>query len=56
MVVIDARAHSEHVQVIKFEIKLGSFERSRDVKNKAILEKIMTYNCHKRRSTSEATW
>jgi hypothetical protein len=38
MVVIDAGTNFEHVQVIRCEIKLGSFERSRDVKNKAILD------------------
>jgi hypothetical protein len=46
MVPVDEGVHFKHVQVIRDEIKLGSFERSRDVKNKAILEKIMTYNCH----------
>jgi hypothetical protein len=45
MVPVDEGVYFEHVQVIRGEIKLGSFERSRDVKNKAILEKIMTYNC-----------
>jgi hypothetical protein len=39
MVVIDACSHSEHVQVIRCDFKPGSVERSRDVKNKAILEK-----------------
>jgi hypothetical protein len=46
MVVIDASTPSEHVQVIRGDFKPGSVERSRDVKNKAILEKIMTYNYH----------
>jgi hypothetical protein len=39
MVPVDERVHFEHVQVIRCEIKLGSFERSTDVKSELILEK-----------------
>jgi hypothetical protein len=38
MVPVDEGVHFEHIQIIRGEIKLGSFERSRDVKNKAILD------------------
>jgi hypothetical protein len=41
MVLVDMKAHSEHVQVIRCDIKPGSVERSRGVKNGAIFENIV---------------
>jgi hypothetical protein len=38
MVPVDEGVHFEHIQIIRGEIKLGSFERARDGKNKAILD------------------
>jgi hypothetical protein len=43
MVPVDGGVHFGHVQVIICDIKLGSLERSRDVKNETVLEKIKGY-------------
>jgi hypothetical protein len=36
MIIVDVRAHSEHVQIIRCGIKPGSVEKSRDVENETI--------------------
>jgi hypothetical protein len=33
MVLVDADTHSEHVQVVKWDVELGSAGRSKDVEN-----------------------
>jgi hypothetical protein len=40
MVLIDIGAHSEHVQVIRCDINPGSVEKSGDVENGTISQKI----------------
>jgi hypothetical protein len=37
---VEVAVHSEHVQVIRCEIKPGSIERFRDLKDETISEKI----------------
>jgi hypothetical protein len=38
MILIDSGAHSEQVQAIRYDIKRGSVERSRDVENRTFSE------------------
>jgi hypothetical protein len=46
MILVDARAYFEHVQVIRCNIKPGSVKRFRDVENDTISAKIQrVYPC-----------